>query len=108
MSFPAQRVALRSIPEGTELRIKVVPGASRTALRGVWNDALRLAVAAPPEHGKANREAAGFLADLFGVRPAAVRITSGRTRALKTVLLLNVSCEVARARLIRGWDQPSP
>ena len=34
---------------GVELTVKVVPGASRTRVAGVWGTALKLAVAAPPE-----------------------------------------------------------
>ena len=39
--------------DGTRVRVKVVPGASRTKVVGVLGDRLKVAVAAPPEGGKA-------------------------------------------------------
>ena len=47
--------------------MKVVPGASRTRLAGQLGDALKVAVAAPPEAGKANAALIELLAQVFAV-----------------------------------------
>ena len=54
MSAETDAVELVERAGGVELSVKVVPGASRTKVAGVWGVALRIAVAAPPEAGKAN------------------------------------------------------
>ena len=53
--------------KGTVLRVKVHPGAGRTAIQGVWDRALKLSVGKPPERGAANRECLEFLAERLQV-----------------------------------------
>lgn len=62
----------RRIPGGLELRLKVVPGASRSAIAGILGDRLKVRVAAPPEEGKANRAVVALLDDWLGVRGTAI------------------------------------
>jgi len=57
----------------------VVPGASKTELKGTHGGALRIRVAAPPEAGKANRALLQFLAKLTGCNVSLARgVTSRR------------------------------
>ncbi len=44
------------------LKVKVVPGASRTQLSGWLGDMLKVRVSAPPEKGKANAAVEALLA----------------------------------------------
>lgn len=67
------------------IRLKVVPGASRTALAGMLGDRIKLRVAAPPEGGKANAAVMQFLATALGVKQSQVTIERGHTSAEKTV-----------------------
>lgn len=87
------------MPDGIALRIKVVPGASRTKVAGVLGDRLKVAVAAPPEGGKANRAVCELLAELFGVAARDVSITEGHTLPRKTVQVLGVNACTAVERL---------
>ena len=76
---------------GVEIRIFVQPGAARTSLCGLYGDAIKIRVAAPPEKGAANRAVESFLADTVGVRKNAVNITAGTTSRHKTVRIDNIS-----------------
>jgi uncharacterized protein len=76
--------------DGTiELAIKVVPGASRSAIAGVLGDRLKVRVAAPAEGGKANRALVRLLAEWLGVRE--VEIIAGGSSAEKTVRVTGLS-----------------
>ena len=73
----------RQIGGDLELRLKVVPGASRAALAGILGDRLKVRVAEPPEGGRANRAVVALLtAWLAG---AAVELVAGTGSPLKTV-----------------------
>ena len=71
--------------------MKVVPGASRSNIDGVLGDRLKIAVAAPPEGGKANKAVCELLAKLFAVSKRDVVIVSGQTQPLKTVEIIGIS-----------------
>ncbi len=85
--------------DAVELEVKVVPNASRTRYLGEWDGRARIAVAAPPEQGKANREVIGFLAKKLGVRRNAVALISGHGSPLKTVRVSGVTPEAVHAAL---------
>ena len=76
--------------DGVALRVKVVPGSSRTAVRGVLADRLKVAVAAPPEAGKANEALCAVLAKALGVPRRQVAVGSGARRAEKTVRVTGI------------------
>jgi uncharacterized protein (TIGR00251 family) len=82
--------------QGVEFPVKVVPGSSRHQIAGVWNTALRVAVTAPPQRGKANKQLIRLLAGTFGVKPGDVTVTHGQTQPLKRVHVAGVSLEQAR------------
>jgi uncharacterized protein (TIGR00251 family) len=84
---------------GVELTVKVVPGSSRDRVTGAWNTALRMAVSAPPEGGKANKHVCALLAATLGVRRADVTITHGHTQPLKRVRIEGLSAAHARRAL---------
>ncbi len=86
--------------DGTLLRVKVVPGASRSAVAGAYGDALRVQVAAPPEKGRANRALVAFLAERLGVRPAELEIVKGTSNPRKTVRVAGMVPADVLARLL--------
>lgn len=96
---PEPRVALRAVQDGVEFSLKVTPNASRNKIAGVWNEALRIAVAAPPEDGKANREVERFLASELGVKRQSVSIVSGHTASQKRVRVSGVDVETLSKKL---------
>jgi len=68
------------------LRIKVLPGAGKTEFREEMADGtLKIAIAAPPEKGKANQALIKFLARELSADKNSVRILSGAGERLKLV-----------------------
>lgn len=79
----------RRLPGGIELRIKVVPGASRSQIAGPLGDRLKVRVAAAPEGGKANRAVIDLLATWLGA--AQVELIAGHGHAEKILLVRGVT-----------------
>jgi hypothetical protein len=96
--------ALRASRGAVLLNVVVTPGASRTKLLDPdpWRPALRIAVAAPADRGKANDELLRFLARALGVPRSAVAIARGATSRSKTVAIAGLPEDAVRARLLRG------
>lgn len=70
---------------GVSIAIKAVPNASRNKIAGLLGDRLKIAVAAPPEAGKANIAICKLLAKVLGVPVRDVSVTAGHTQPLKRV-----------------------
>jgi uncharacterized protein (TIGR00251 family) len=66
-----------------ELHVHAQPGAGRTQITGRHGDALKIRVAVPPEHGRANDALATVLADAFGVGGGQVSLVSGEKSRTK-------------------------
>jgi uncharacterized protein len=73
--------------------VRVAPRASRTALAGEHDGALKVRVAAPPVEGAANEELVRFLARHFGVPARDVEIVAGHSSKTKRVRLRGVTSE---------------
>ncbi len=82
------------------LKVKAVPGASRSEIVGRLGEALKVRVAAPPEGGKANREILELLAEKLGLPATGVSLVSGAASPAKVVALRGVTAEQAWARLL--------
>lgn len=65
----------------------VVPGASRSEIKGTYGETLRIRVAAPPEGGKANREASRLLSATLG---GEAELLSGAASREKQILLRGI------------------
>jgi len=81
------------------LPVKIVPGVSRTRYLGEWQGRARIAVAAPPEKGKANQALIAFLSKWLGVRRNDIAVTSGRSAPQKTVRIEGIPLDAVRALL---------
>jgi len=77
--------------------VRVVPRASRSAIVGEHDGALRVRIAAPPVDGAANEELVVTLAKAFKVPRGAVEITAGHSSKLKHVIVMGGSPEVLTA-----------
>ncbi|MDP6377990.1 MAG: DUF167 domain-containing protein [Pseudomonadales bacterium] len=83
----------------TRLRIKVVPGASRTEVAGWLNDELKIRVAAPPGKGKANTSLLELLARAAGVPVRNLSIEQGTISTHKLVRIDGIDRASLLARL---------
>ncbi len=81
------------------LKVKVVPGSSRTRIDGWLGDALKVRVTAKPEKGKANDAVVTLLAATLGVRRQDISISSGGTSPRKSFTINNLSDSEVRSRL---------
>jgi len=81
------------------LRVKVVPGSSRTRIDGWLGDALKVRVTAKPEKGRANDAVVTLLAETLGIRRQDISISSGGTSPRKSFIINNLSDSEVRSRL---------
>lgn len=81
------------IREGDNLKIYIYvqPGAQVTEIVGIYADALKIRLKAPPVDGRANSALQKFLAHLFNVPIKGVKLISGEKNRRKKFLILN-SC----------------
>lgn len=95
-----------------ELHVHAQPGAGRTQITGRHGDALKVRVAVPPEHGRANDALCGLLAETFGAKSADVTIVSGEKSRTKRFRLVVEDVEAFAHRLddvvAEGTAGPGP
>jgi uncharacterized protein (TIGR00251 family) len=84
-------------PEGVSFRVKVAPRASRNAIAGVHDGALKVSLTAPPVEGEANQALCALLAKKLKVAKRAIEIVQGQTARLKTVRVSGVSADAVAA-----------
>lgn len=81
------------------VKVRVAPGARRDRVVGILGDALKVAVSAAPEKGKANRAICRVLAETLALRTSQVSLHSGRTSRDKKVRIDGLSRAAAEERL---------
>jgi uncharacterized protein len=86
-------IEVRSHPLGATLPLLVSPGSSRTALLGEHAGVLKIAVCAPPERGRANKELLMFFSRKLGVRKSALEVLVGETSREKVLLVRGLTSE---------------
>ena len=80
-------VRIRETPQGVVFEVHVHPRAKRTAITGILDGRVKLALASPPVDGRANEELQRFFSRLFEVSRSAVQITGGEHSRDKRVLI---------------------
>jgi uncharacterized protein (TIGR00251 family) len=91
---------LRALNGGVVLDLSIVPGAKRTEIIGLHDDALRVRLAAPPVDGKANDALIAWLANELGVTRRSIGLLRGASSRRKQVRV-DVSLTIAQAWLTR-------
>ncbi len=74
--------------ERLTLNLHIQPGAKRTELAGIHDDALKIRIAAPPVEGQANAKLLDFLKKAFDVPSSRVILKQGSSGRRKVVEIL--------------------
>jgi len=85
--------------ETTRLRVRVSPGAGRTALIGRHGDAWKVRVTEAPERGRANEAVLRLLAETLALPRTAVTLVSGQGGREKIVELTGMGPALIERRL---------
>jgi uncharacterized protein (TIGR00251 family) len=92
-------IAIAEHPEGCLLPVRAQPGARRSAVLGEQAGALKVAVTAPPEDGRANQALVELLRDWLGVKRSQLELAGGATSRAKRFLVRGVTAEELRSRI---------
>lgn len=85
-------ITINEKPDGLLFKIRVQPRSSRNQVSGLYGDALKINLTAPPVDNAANKACIVFLAKLLSVAKSSVSIVSGHTGRNKQVM---VACQEA-------------
>ncbi len=83
-------IELTENAEGLVLPVRAQPGARKAGVLGEQAGALKLAVTAPPEDGRANKAILELLRELLDLKRSQVELISGATARDKRVLIRGV------------------
>ena len=84
----------------TRLRLRVSPGAGRSAVVGRHGDGWKVRVTAPPEDGRANEAVLRLLADVLSLPRRSLSLVSGHSARDKIVVLDGVGPAQIERRLV--------
>lgn len=86
----------------TRLRLRVSPGAARSAVVGRHGDGWKVRLAAAPQRGRANDALVELLSEALAVPRSTVRLVSGRASQDKIVELAGLDPATIDDRLLRA------
>lgn len=92
-------ISLTEHADGIILPVRAQPGARKNGVTGTHAGALKVAVSAAPEKGKANTAVAAVLAEALGCKLSQIKLRSGETAREKTFLLTGIPFESLRQRI---------
>ncbi|MFO0865231.1 MAG: DUF167 domain-containing protein [Gemmataceae bacterium] len=87
--------------EGCVLSVRAQPGAKRNAIVGEHGDALKVAVSAPADQGKANDALVEILARTLKLKGSQIELLSGRASRDKRFLIRGTTASDLQERIGR-------
>jgi uncharacterized protein (TIGR00251 family) len=102
MPDPKSDLQLTERTSSVRFGVRVRPRASRTAVLGVRDHVLEVAISAPPVEGEANKELVSALASLLGVARRNVTIVAGEKGRRKVIDVCGLERATVLARLTGG------
>ena len=73
------------------IKVKIVPGSPKNKIVGIYNNALKISITAPPVEGKANKKCIAYLAKYFDIAKSKIEIISGQTSKNKLIKIYNIN-----------------
>jgi uncharacterized protein (TIGR00251 family) len=98
-------IAISNHPEGCILPVRAQPGARKSGIIGEHAGALKIAVNAPPEAGRANRALIELLAEILGIKRSRLELARGEASREKQFLVRGLSPADLRATLEKILDE---
>ena len=92
-------IAVADHAEGCVLPVRAQPGARRAGMQGERAGALKVAVTAPPEDGRANQALIEELRKALGVKRSQVELIGGQTSRDKRFLIRGLTRAELEQRL---------
>ena len=90
-------IPIRDTPGGVTFQVRVQPRAKKNAIVGEVDEALKLALTAPPVEGRANEACVKFLAEVLNVPRSSVTIASrAQTSRNKVIRVAGLTAEQVR------------
>jgi uncharacterized protein (TIGR00251 family) len=90
-------IAITPHPEGCLLAVRAQPGARKAGVLGEQAGALKVAVTAPPEDGRANQALTELLREWLGLKRSQVELAGGATSRNKQFLIRGLTPDELRA-----------
>ena len=85
--------------EGCVLSVRAQPGARKAGVQGEQAGALKVAVTAPPEDGRANQALTDLLREWLGLKRSQVELVGGATSRNKQFLVRGLTPDELRERI---------
>ena len=98
-------VTILGHPEGATLAVRAQPGAKKNGVIGEHQGALKVAVTAPAEDGRANEALVEVLKDWLGVRRSELELLTGRTNRNKVFLVRGLTLDQLALRVVLATDK---
>jgi uncharacterized protein len=92
-------IQLTEHSEGIVLPVRAQPGARKTGVQGEQAGALKVAVAAPPEDGRANKALAAVLREALKLKRSQVELLSGQTSRDKRFVIRGITAAELQRRM---------
>jgi uncharacterized protein (TIGR00251 family) len=92
-------IVLQDHAEGLILPVRAQPGARKQGAMGEQNGALKLAVTAPADDGRANKALVELLRQLLGVKRSQIELLQGGKSRDKRFLIRGVARAEVEARI---------
>src|SRR6202040_3584882 len=92
-------IAVTGHAEGCVLPVRAQPGARKAGIQGEQNGALKVAVTAPPEDGRANQALVAVLREELRLKRSQVELIAGQPSRDKRFLIRGMTCEQLRGKL---------
>jgi hypothetical protein len=96
------RLTINERAEGVRISVQVRPRSSRSAVLGVRDGAIEVALTSPPADGAANAELVKVLARALDVQRSHVEIVIGASSRSKVIAVYGMDGAEVRARLGRS------